>query len=158
MLVFRYIEMKNYWQDAGHMTKMTTMSIYGKKTFKNLVPWSQWNDFDKNWYVESGTSAHHSLFKLWPWVDLEQFSARSNFTTWAFILKMWQWWLLQLVTWKLVDIHNYMSEWKYKRFPWLLPSIKITDIQDPDIRRDLTGPLVLWFYIDLPKKLSINKH
>ena len=29
--------MKIYYHDAGHMTKMAATTIYGKKTFKNLL-------------------------------------------------------------------------------------------------------------------------
>ena len=60
---FRYMKMKIYYHDAGHMTKMAAMPIYGKSTLKNLLPWNQWNDFKETWYVASGTPAHHSLFK-----------------------------------------------------------------------------------------------
>ena len=30
MQAFRYKEMKIWWHDAGHMTKMAAMPIYGK--------------------------------------------------------------------------------------------------------------------------------
>ena len=57
--------MKIYQHDTGHMTKMATMSIYGKKPFKNLLLSNQWTDFDETWYmyVAFGTPAYHSLFK-----------------------------------------------------------------------------------------------
>ena len=55
--------MKIYRHDAGHMTKMAAMPIYGKKPFKNLLLWNQWTDFHETWYVASGTPAHHSLYK-----------------------------------------------------------------------------------------------
>ena len=41
------------------------------KTFKNLLLQSRWTDFYKTWYVASGTPVHHSLYKWWPWVDLD---------------------------------------------------------------------------------------
>ena len=53
--------MKIYQHDAGHMTKMAALSIYGK-TLQNLLQ-NQWNDFDETWYVALGTPGHHSLFK-----------------------------------------------------------------------------------------------
>ena len=53
--------MKNY--DAGHMTKMAAMSIYGKIPLR-IFSRNQWNGFDRTWYVASGNPAHHSLFKL----------------------------------------------------------------------------------------------
>ena len=57
------MEMKIYYYDAGHMTKMVTTPIYGKKPFKNLLLRNRWTDFHETWYVASGTPAHHSLFK-----------------------------------------------------------------------------------------------
>ena len=68
--------MKIYWHDAGHMTKMDPMPIYGKKPFKNLP---LWNDFHKTWYVALVTPAHHNLFKWWPWVDLDLFYGKVKF-------------------------------------------------------------------------------
>ena len=47
MKAFRYKEMKIYLHDAGHMTKMAAMPIYGKNPSN----------------VASGTTVHHSLFK-----------------------------------------------------------------------------------------------
>ena len=55
--------MKIIRYDAGHMTKMAAMPIYGKKPFKNLLLRNQRTDFHETWYVASGTPAHHSLFK-----------------------------------------------------------------------------------------------
>ena len=46
----------------GHISQMPAMPIYGKTTFKNLLQ-NQLTDFHETWYVESGTRAHHSLFK-----------------------------------------------------------------------------------------------
>ena len=48
--------------DAGHMTKMATMSIYGK-ILQNLLLRNQQADFHETWYVASRTPDHHSLFK-----------------------------------------------------------------------------------------------
>ena len=59
--LIRYIEMKIYQHDAGIMTKMAAMPIYGKN-LKNLR--NQWTDFHITWYVASGTPAHYILFKL----------------------------------------------------------------------------------------------
>ena len=36
MKAFRYNEMKIWSHDAGHVTKMATMPIYGKNPFKNF--------------------------------------------------------------------------------------------------------------------------
>ena len=54
---------KVYLQGPGHMTKMASMPIYGKKLFKNLLLWNRWADFQETWYVALGTQAHHNLFK-----------------------------------------------------------------------------------------------
>ena len=54
--------MKIYKHDAGHMTKMAAMPIFGKKTFKNLLHRNQRADFHYTLYVAFGTPAHHSLY------------------------------------------------------------------------------------------------
>ena len=46
----------------GHMTKMATMSIYGKKPLKNLLLQNQRATDLVAWYVALGTQAHHSFF------------------------------------------------------------------------------------------------
>ena len=46
----------------GHMTKLAATPIYGK-TLKNLLLQYQRADFHETWYVASGTTAHHSLYK-----------------------------------------------------------------------------------------------
>ena len=43
------------------------------KPFKNLLLQNRRADFHETWYVASGTPAHHSLFKWWPWSDLDLF-------------------------------------------------------------------------------------
>ena len=53
---------KVYINGPGHMTKMAATPIYGKKPFKNLLQ-NQRADFQETWFVASGTSAHHSLYK-----------------------------------------------------------------------------------------------
>ena len=72
-------EMKFYWHDGGHITKMAAMPIYGKNPFKNLHLRNRWTDFRETWYVASVTPAHHSLFKLWPWVDLDLLNGKVKF-------------------------------------------------------------------------------
>ena len=46
--------MEIYLNDAGHMTKMAGMPIYGKNPSKI---------FFETWYVASGTIVHHNLIK-----------------------------------------------------------------------------------------------
>ena len=55
------------------MTKMATTPIYGKN------PTKIFSDFHETWYVASGTPAHHSLFKWWPWVDLDLFYSKVKY-------------------------------------------------------------------------------
>ena len=57
---------------------MAAMPIYGKNSLK-FFPWNQWNNFKETWYVASGTTAHHSLYKLLPWVDLDLFFGKVKF-------------------------------------------------------------------------------
>ena len=61
--------MQIWWHDAGHMTKMAAMPIYGKNPLKIF----------ETWYVASGTPAHHSLFKWWLWSDLDLFYGKVKF-------------------------------------------------------------------------------
>ena len=45
--------MKIHQHNAGHMTKMAAMHIYGKN--KNLLSRNHWADFDETLYVASDT-------------------------------------------------------------------------------------------------------
>ena len=49
--------MKDYFHDAGHMTNMAAMPIYGNTILK-----IQWANLDETLYVTSGTQAHESWF------------------------------------------------------------------------------------------------
>ena len=46
--------MKIHQHNAGHITKMAAMPIYGKKNFKNLS-WNHWADFNETLYEASET-------------------------------------------------------------------------------------------------------
>ena len=70
---------KVYINGPGHMTKMAAMPIYGKKPFKNLLLQNRRADFHETRYVASGTPAHHSLYKWWPWSDLDLFYGKFKF-------------------------------------------------------------------------------
>ena len=50
---------KVYINGQGHMTKMTAMPIYGKKTFKNLLQNHKSYDLE-NWHEASGTQTLQS--------------------------------------------------------------------------------------------------
>ena len=49
------------------------------KPFKNLLLQNRHADFHETWYVASGTPANHSLFKWWPWSDLDLFYSKVKF-------------------------------------------------------------------------------
>ena len=49
------MEMKFYWNNNRHMSKMAAIPVYGKNSFKNPVPRDQRNDNKDTWYVASGT-------------------------------------------------------------------------------------------------------
>ena len=68
----------------GHMTKMAAMPIYGKNPLKNLPLRNRQTDFYETWYVASGTPSHHSLFKWWPWSDLDLFYGTVKFGNLSF--------------------------------------------------------------------------
>ena len=53
--------------------------MYGKKPSKNLLLWYQWTVFHETCYVASGTPAHHSLYKWWPYADLDLFHDKVKF-------------------------------------------------------------------------------
>ena len=66
----------------GHMTKMTTMPIYGK----NLLLQNRMTDDLENWYTalstktgELGTRVLPNLFRLCLWVDLDLFYGTVKF-------------------------------------------------------------------------------
>ena len=42
-------------KNAGHVTKMSAMPIYGKKSFENLFLRNSRADFNETWHVASGT-------------------------------------------------------------------------------------------------------
>ena len=42
--------MKIHQHNAGHMTKMAVMPIYGKKNLKYLLSRNHWPDFDETFF------------------------------------------------------------------------------------------------------------
>ena len=82
---------------------MAATPIYGKH-FKDLLLRNWWTNFLETWYVASGTPTHYSLFKLWPWVDLDLFYGNVKFGNYGKKYEQWIFLnLLHSVTWKLVD-------------------------------------------------------
>ena len=70
--------------DAGDMTKMAAMPIYGINPSKFFYRNRQ-ADFHENWYVASGTPVHYSLFNGDHRVTLTYFMARSNLVIYVFL-------------------------------------------------------------------------
>ena len=64
-------------------------------------------DCFETWYLAYATWAYHSLFKWWPWVDLDLFTPRSNFVAHTSVWKKGKSWIfqkqLQSVISKLID-------------------------------------------------------
>ena len=77
-------ETKVYSRHLSHMTKMAAMPIFGKNPSKNLLLQNRRADFQETWYVASGTPAHHSLFKWWPWSDPDLFYGKVKFDNLGF--------------------------------------------------------------------------
>ena len=69
---------------------------------KNLLLWIWQADFHETWYVASGTQAHHSLFKWWPWVYLDLFYGQGQ---------IWLLGLFHSKKWKLLIFQNICSLW-----------------------------------------------
>ena len=78
MKAVRYTEIKIWWHDAGHMTKMAATPIYGKNPSKIFFSGTG-GPIHETWYVVLGTPAHHILFKWWPSSDLDLFYGKVKF-------------------------------------------------------------------------------
>ena len=57
---------------------MAAMPIYGKN-LKNILLRNQKADDLETWYAASGAQILPSLFKQWPWVDLDLFYGKVKF-------------------------------------------------------------------------------
>ena len=76
---------KIYINGPGHMTKMAAMPIYGK-TLKSLLLQNQKSYDLETWHVALGTQALQSLYKWWPWVDLDLFYGKVKFGSLCFCM------------------------------------------------------------------------
>ena len=75
---------KVYINGQGRMTKMASMAINRKKTFKNLLLQNQKaNDFE-TWCEESGNGVYKVYINHDHWMTLTFFTARSTYVTHAF--------------------------------------------------------------------------
>ena len=74
------------------MANMAAMP-YMVKTLKNLLLWNQKADDFETWYAASGPQVLPSLFKWWPWVDLDLFYGKVKFVPLGFLYgkKVKQW-------------------------------------------------------------------
>ena len=81
------------------MTKVAAMPIYGKN-LKKLLLRNQKADDLESWYATSGARVLPSLFKWWPWVDLDLFYGKVKFGPLCFCLgkKVKQWLLQKLLS------------------------------------------------------------
>ena len=104
MEAFSYKEMKIHEHDAGHMTKMVAMPIW-EKTLQKSSSSEREDRFPRNLVWALGTQAHHSLFKWWPWVDLNLVYGKVKFGKMGFSIEKLKiedfQKLLQPVTWSL---------------------------------------------------------
>ena len=81
------------------------------KTIKNLFLWNQKADSLERWHAAWGTRVLPSLFKQWPWVDLDVFYGKVKFGPLCFCMgkKVKQWIFQKLfksMISKLVDAVN----------------------------------------------------
>ena len=95
---------------------------YMLKTLQNLLLLNRWTDFHETWYVAFETPAHHSLFKWWPWSDLDLFYGKIKFGNISFsigkIEKKWIFLkLLKPVTWKVVANEGMEGQGNFWHWP-----------------------------------------
>ena len=158
MKAFKYKEMKFWWHDAGHMTKMAAMPIYGKNPLKVFF---------------SGTGRPISMkLGMWHrglqsiiicsnddlWVTLTYFTARSNLVTYAFL-----WEKVKTVDFsetiaacdlkvgrcrQLIEIMKVCEYWRSRSFLYHILSRfwMFCALLGQEIRWAFTGPLVLWLW------------
>ena len=74
--------MKIHKDNAGYLTKMAVMPIYGKKNFKKLLSRNHWVDFDETLCMKHQRPKPFIFCSYYdPWLTLTYFMARSNFAT-----------------------------------------------------------------------------
>ena len=66
------------WDGGTKIWPIWPPCSYMVKTLKNLL-WNQKADDPKTWYAASGARVLPSLFKWWPWVDLDLFYGKVKF-------------------------------------------------------------------------------
>ena len=86
MLAFRFTEMKIYKYNAGLMTKMAAILVYGKIPLKVLFPRTR-GMITRKLGMQHRAPSHHILFKSWPLVDLDLFFGKVNFWNLRFYIE-----------------------------------------------------------------------
>ena len=81
MKIFRYKEMKIWWHDAGHMTKMAATPIYGKNPSKLFFSWTGRPIFTKLAMYHWGLQPIIVCSNDDPRTTLTYFTAKSNLVT-----------------------------------------------------------------------------
>ena len=119
------------WSNGlGHMTKMATMPIYGKNLKKYLF-WNQKADDLTSWHAALGTRVLSSLFKWWPWDDLDLFYGKVKFGPLCFCMgkKVKQWIFSEIVVVYDIKVGRCSQLNEYKRSRSFLTFVQITQIQ-----------------------------
>ena len=78
----------------GHMTKMATMPIYGKKTLKNVLRNQKADDLE-SWYAASGAQCYQVCSNDDPGLTLTYFTTRSNLVPQLLYGKKVKQWIFQ---------------------------------------------------------------
>ena len=81
------------------------------KPFKNHLLRNRRTDFHETWYVALVTPAHHSLYKWWPWVDLDLFYGKVKFGNLGFSIGKSEncWFFRTFAAWTW----NQLKKWTY---------------------------------------------
>ena len=102
--------------------QMAVITIYGK-TLKNHLLWNQKADDLESWYAALGAQVIPSLFKWWPWNDLDLFYGKVKFGPLRFYMgKRWNNGFFLEITvvydWKVGrcnQLNKYMELYEYQR-------------------------------------------
>ena len=102
------------------------------KALKNLL-WNQKAHDHETWYAASGAQVLPSLFKWWPWVDLDLFHGKVKFASVAFYMGksfncrfLKNYWNLCNKTWYINSakcVHEYLWVPKVKVIQWRLSKV-----------------------------------
>ena len=98
------------------MTKMTAMLKNAQNFKKNLLLQNHRVNFFETWYVASGSVVLHSLYKSWPWVDLDLFYCKVNFGS----LGIWmenKWFFFYFF---LFLLYSKVKKWSKVNLLWML--------------------------------------